>query len=265
MLARFRFMCRGTIKIRAGCGVFLLLLACLAGGCPKNDSAVTSAVHPDYAVMAPHSIAVLPFDNMTVDLDATPLIRPIVAERLRCKGYLVPDLEEVDTVLHEAGVLVSHDVYGFSAQELGELLGVDAVMFGTVTDFTTKYAGIYASVAVQIRLELVDCRTGEVLWQNEQRAGRNTAAESLITLLMYHDEIEKGLAVVAAANAIFALLENLRPYCEEAAKRTLASLPPGYLGEQVYPWDRDPNAFDNSTTKDLIYQSVILTAPQKRK
>jgi len=232
----------------------VLVTACAA---KKDGEGATSALHPNYSELAPRSIAVLPFDNMSTDLDATPLIRPIVAKRLRYMGYQVPDLKRTDEILKEEGVMVSHDVYAFTAQELGQMVGTDAVMFGMVTDFTTKYAGVYASVAVQLRLELVDCRTGEILWQNEARAAENTAIESLLTLLMYHDEIEKGLAVVAAGNAIWAALESYRPYAEKAAAVTLTTLPAGPQGARTYPYDPD----DKVNTKGLIYHSIISTSP----
>jgi len=238
------------------------LLVCLAFsvvGCPKTESDAVLAVHPDYQRLKPRSIAVLPFDNMSTDLDATPLIRPIVAKRLRYKGYRVPGLKGVDETLQEAGVLIAHDVYSFTPEELGEILSVDAVMFGTVTDFSTKYAVLAASVTVSLRLELADCETGEILWQNEQRASRNTIIESLVTLLMYQDEIEKGVAVVAAENAIFAALEDYYPYAEEVCKKGLSPLPPGPKGERPYPWDEDPNALDKSSIKNLIYRSPIIT------
>jgi len=251
---------RGRNGAAAALLLSCVLMAALAGCASQNQSNVALDVAEDYHALAPRSIAVLPFDNMSADLDATPLVRPVVAARVRHKGYVVPGLKKVDAILKEAGVMVSHDVYAFTPQELGEFLDVDAVMFGTVTDFTTKYAAVYASVAVQIRLELVDCETGDILWQNERRAAQNTAVESIMTLLMYHDDIEKGLAVVAASNAIWAALESYRPYAEKAARMTLAPLPPGHGGAAVYPWDQDPEA-QQSKTKSLIYQSVIITAP----
>lgn len=240
----------------------LALILFALSACPSASSQVTLAVHPDYPELAPRSIAVLPFGNMGPDLDATPLVRPIVAERLRYKGYLVPALSEVDQILKENGVMISHDVHMFTPRELGEMLGVDAAMFGIVTDFTTKFAALYASVAVQLRLELVDCRTGETLWQNEQRAARNTALESIFTFLQFHEQPEKALLLITAQNILFAALEDLYPYAEEAAKRTLAPLPPGPRGERAYPWDRDPAALDRSSVKNLIYFSVITTAPR---
>ncbi|MFO8056626.1 MAG: DUF799 family lipoprotein [bacterium] len=239
--------------------VILAAVALAVTGCPQTGSESTQAVHSDYRRLKPKSIAVLPFDNMSTDLDATPLIRPIVAKRLRYKGYKVPDLKWADKRLQEAGVLIAHDVYSFTPEELGDILSVDAVMFGTVTDFSTKYAVLAASVTIQLRLELADCETGEMLWQNEQAASRNTIFESLWTLLMYQDEIETGVAVVAAQNVVFAALEDYYPYAEEVCKKNLSPLPPGPKGERPYPWDRDPNALDKSSVKSLIYQGPILT------
>ncbi len=237
----------------------LAALSLFVAGCPQTGSETALSVHPDYRSLQPRSIAVLPFDNMSTDLDATPLLRPIVARRLRYKGYRVPDLAAVDETLQEAGVMIAHDVYSFTPRELGDILSVDAVMFGTVTDFSTKYAVLAASVTVQLRLELADCGTGEIIWQNEQRASRNTIFESLWTLLLYHDEIETGVAVVAAENAIFAALEDYYPYAEEVCKLNLSPLPPGPKGERPYPWDRDPDALDKSSVKSLIYRSPIIT------
>jgi len=241
----------------AACLALIFLASCAS----QNQPTVTEAVSPDYASLAPRVVAVLPFDNMSADLDATPLVRPIVADRLVSKGYEVRDLKWTDQVLQENGVMVSHDVYMFTPQQLGPMLRADAVMFGTITDFTTKYAAVYASVTVQLKLELVDCKTGAVLWQDEKRASRNTALSSILTLLAYHDDLQKGVAVLAAENALWAALESYRPYGEEAAGLALASLPPGYRGQTPYLYDQDPEAFARNAAGVILYHSIILTAP----
>jgi len=50
-------------------------------------------------------------------------------------------------------------------QRLGELLGADAVVFGEVTHFDYYYAFLYSQLAVGLTMEMVDARTGEVLWR----------------------------------------------------------------------------------------------------
>ncbi len=52
-----------------------------------------------------------------------------------------------------------------SSQRLGELLGADALIFGEVTHFDYYYAFLYSQLAVGLSLEMVDTRTGEVLWR----------------------------------------------------------------------------------------------------
>jgi len=221
--------------------LFAVLALLVAGGiysCAPKEVGVPT-LNPDYQQIRPRTVAVLPFDNMSTDLDATPLIRPIVNERLRAKGFQMKDLAEVDQVLQENGVLISHDVYAFTPEELGEMLQTDAVMFGTVTDFNTKYVVLYSSVSVGIKLELTDCRTGEALWQDNARSSRNTLIETLLILLLEEDKT-RALIAAAAYNTAFAVLKSYRPYAEDAARLMLASLPPGPLGLRPYAWDLDP-------------------------
>ncbi len=63
-------------------------------------------------------------DNLSPNLDATPLVRPILQQRLTYKGYRCLALPEVDRILKENGVMVSHDVYMFTPQELGRIFAV---------------------------------------------------------------------------------------------------------------------------------------------
>lgn len=198
-------------------------------------------LNPEFQQLRPRTLAVLPFDNMSTDLDATPLVRPIIAERLSALGYQIKPLDEVDQILQDNGVLISHDVYAFTPEELGGMLGVDAVVFGTVTDFTTKYVVLYASVSVGLKLDLTDCRTGSVLWGQSARSSRNTLIETLLILLLEEDKT-KALIMAAAYNTAFALLRSYRPYAEDAGRLMLASLPPGPLGPRPYDWDLNPGA-----------------------
>jgi len=182
-------------------------------------------------------------DNMSVDLDATPLIRPIVAQRLTYKGYDCIPLEEVDRLLKEEGVMVSHDVYMFTSEELGKILGVDALVYGIVTDFTKHYAFLYSDIIVGLSLKMVDARTGQELWRDERTSSENTILNSLLIAGSFKKP-EDRLAAVLAYNAAFALLSQYRPYAESAVRDALSSLPEGYYGERFYPWDTEHTAWE---------------------
>jgi hypothetical protein len=221
-----------------------------------TDRKPIDLVNPKFNDRLPRSIAVLPMDNMSPDLDATPLVRPIVQQRLAYKGYNCVPLNQVDEVLKDKGVMVSHDVYMFKPAELGEMLGVDAVVFGTVTEFNKHYAVMYADILVGIQLEMVDTRTGESLWKSEHVAEENTALLNLILLATQLDDWQKALVEIAAANAAFAVLSQYRPYAEDAARQTMTSLPDGPSGARNYPWD-----FNQATWAGDLVVGALLVAP----
>ena len=221
-----------------------------------TDRKPIDLVNPNFHQHMPQSVAVLPMDNMSPDLDATPLVRPIVQQRMIYKGYNCVPLGQIDSALKEKGVMVSHDVYMFKPRELGELLGVDAVIYGTITEFNKHYAVMYADILVGIQLEMVDTRTGESLWKSEHVSEENTALLNIILLATQLDKWQKALAEIAIANAAFAALSQYRPYAEDATKTVLMSLPPGPLGEKNYPWD-----FSQATWADDIVIGSLLAAP----
>jgi len=246
---------------RLGLALGLLILAGLAASCaPTQVGPIT--LNPAFSQLAPRTVAVLPFDNMSPNLDATPLVRPIVNERMRDLGYQVKPLDQVDKVLQENGVMVSHDVYAFTPAELGQMLGVDAVLFGTVTDFNTKYAVVYSSVAVGVKLELKECQSGESLWQNSAYSSRNTAIESLLILLL-NDDKTRAFAEAAAYSTAFAVLKSYRPYAEDASRLALESLPPGPLGPRPYPFDLNPGlvAGDEVDIWVGVSHGIVTVAP----
>jgi len=218
-------------------GILIFFLAC-AGNRP------VSALHPDFYQRRPNLIAVLPMDNMSVDLDATPLVRPIVYQRLIYQGYRCLPLDQLDQKLKDNGAMISHDVYMFTPRELGNLLGVDALVYGTVTEFNKHYAFLYSDIIVGLSLEMVDARTGETLWKSEETSTQNTLLDSLFLAARFRQP-EQSLAAVLAYNAAFALLSQYRPYAEEAVRGALESLPPGPFGMMFYPWDRDHTVWED--------------------
>jgi len=195
-------------------------------------------VHPDFSLYRPSLVAVLPMDNFSPDLDASPLIRPIVQERIRAKGYNSLPLSQVDTILKENGVLVSHDVYMFTPQQLGKILGVEALVYGTITEFNKRYALIYSDIKVRLRLEMVDARTEQTLWKSEHLSTDNTLLGSLQILLL-SDKPKEALPSIMVYNTAYYALVQYRPFAESAVQATLASLPFGPFPSSIYYWSSD--------------------------
>lgn len=127
---------------------------------PSYTSTTFKKINMDQPV-----IAVLPFDNESVDFDATPIFRHAIQNYLKSDQYTMLPLEHVDKVLAEHGVGQGGEVRMFTPQELGAFLGANYLLYGTVTEFNTKYIVVYSSINVEGRFELYDTQDGEKVWE----------------------------------------------------------------------------------------------------
>ncbi len=123
----------------------------------------------DYKSRNLRSVAVLPVQNETLHLQAPEVFRPIIHQKVKQKGYESPAPSFIDSKLAEKGIREAGQVLSLTPQDLGKLLGVDALLYTTVTEFSTTYLIAYASITVGAKFELKDARTGELLWQADHR------------------------------------------------------------------------------------------------
>ncbi len=110
-------------------------------------------------------IAVLPFANQTVDFDASPVFRYAVRNFLAHKGYQVLSNAQIDALLQEQGISEGGQLAAFTPQELGKFLGADLLLYGTITEFNTKYALVYSSIEVEGDFRLVETSGGQKVWE----------------------------------------------------------------------------------------------------
>jgi Putative lipoprotein GNA1162-like len=139
---------------------------------------------PQYLKDPPERIAVLPFAdigsaNFVVDKVALTHRSKIEranwawtdSQRLRrsLDGYLaqrefiVSPLDGVDAVLRARGIDTPAKLYQTPPEELGRLLGVDAIVYGTVTHYEAYYLLLVAGWQVSIEVSMVSTHGGENL------------------------------------------------------------------------------------------------------
>ncbi len=187
-------------------GLILLTLNC-AGG--PHYSLI-----PDYRINPPRSIAILPVLNETVSLKAPEMFRPILLNKLSQKGYEISSISFIDEKLLEREIREAGQIHSLTPQELGKLLGVDALLYSTATEFNTTYLLTYASMTVGGRFELKDAKTGSLLWESEHQV----------------KERKLGLDQQSMNDALkFAALQSYQPYCEKVIDVSFATLPNGPL------------------------------------
>jgi len=116
----------------------------------------------------PHKVAIVPFVNKTSNPEAGSLVRKMFYNFFSSLNYL--DLEPfvIDDNLKRnelyQSVLSGEPV---SATRLGQLLGVDAIIYGEVLNLGKTYALIYSDNAAGLKAKMVRCDNEQVIWELE--------------------------------------------------------------------------------------------------
>jgi len=196
-------------KGKMSLGSLLILGVALGLGCAGGAH---YSLAPNYKDRAPCSIAVLPVLNETVSLKAPEMFRPILLNKLRRKGYETPALAFIDGRLKEKEIHEAGQVNTLTPQELGNLLGVDALLYTYITEFSTTYLLAYASMTVGARFELKDAKTGEKLWESAHQA----------------KESKLGLDQKSVGDTLqFAAGQSYLPYAQKVVDASFQTLPNG--------------------------------------
>lgn len=151
-----------------GPAVLALLTAgccCLGGRSKAGDAPKATGGASVYVAPIPssiHCIAIMPFKAPTelIGLSVSDLF---VTELMRMGRYQLVERTQLANVLSEAEIALS-GLSDARAVELGNMLGADGVVIGTVDEFTTvAHRGkTYSVVGISVRL--IDCESGRVMW-----------------------------------------------------------------------------------------------------
>ena len=149
--------------MRPGAYAAMLGIALLAGGCVVQHH--RPPLH--YDAMNPlKRVAVLPLKNDSNDVDGPNVLRKKIAQALEDKAYAVKDLKETDQILRDRmGITLGGQLNLTTAQELGETLGVEGLLYGTLMDFDETTTGAYNVKKVRATFKLVNAMTNETMWQ----------------------------------------------------------------------------------------------------
>jgi hypothetical protein len=138
----------------------------------------------------PRKIAVLPFDNLVGGnyiLNEIPIPRFskekgekwnwTYANRLRrfFFGHLAArefqdiELMYIDKTLQKLQILTPNDLEAVPPQELGRILGADALIYGKVTDYKNSYYALFSQIRIGLRIRCVSTEDGSVLFEGEHK------------------------------------------------------------------------------------------------
>ncbi|HOF06089.1 MAG TPA: DUF799 family lipoprotein [Syntrophales bacterium] len=143
----------------------MIVLVCMLAGCAKK---IPHFLAPEYEKRAVRLIAVLPVANQSKNAEASALFRGKVLEAIYFRGYPKIPLNVIDERISS-----SFDGYRQPAPDnvpprrVGELLGVDAVLYVTLQECETNFVMLYATTSVTATFDLRSAKTNESLWKTK--------------------------------------------------------------------------------------------------
>lgn len=124
------------------------------------------------------TLAVLPFDNESNDLNAPDILQDYVYRALLASSYRPLDIAGVNEKLGAAGIVDGGQLAAVDPVKLGKDLGVQALVFGNVETFGYTNLGYFTSRKVVVELKMVDVQTGQVIWEHTgTEANRNVTLD----------------------------------------------------------------------------------------
>ena len=224
--------------------VALCLAALAAPALDAQDTAAPATSAPTTSASPRKRVAVLDFDYTTVQSDVRTTMGSdvdigkgvatmLVSELVRNGTYTVMERAQVDRILNEQNFQQGGRADASSAAKLGRLLGADAIIIGSVTQFEHESKDITfgfrreSKATVGIDARLVQIGTGEILAVAE---GKGEAQRSKMNLdnngdpagAAYRhsqDMWSSNLASAILGEATRAAVANLVPTLASAATR----------------------------------------------
>ena len=164
------------------CGVIAVLIVVALCGCvvaTKNTAVSpqirdifegTYKIDPYMEKHKPLTIAILPFTDKSKSRKGTETVRRYFYNHFSSLPFKDMELYRVDHLLRKAGLTDPDVIKNKKPQELGKILNVDAVVYGSISDFDKIFAVIYSQVAVGATIEMYDTKTGHFLWSGVHTA-----------------------------------------------------------------------------------------------
>lgn len=147
-----------------------LILAILGFGLSACTTDLQTKVSGNLDLLShKQTIAILPVDVMDKSQrEAASMFRRTLYASLKESNFNLLEPYLVDGLLRKNGLNHPEKYLQLNPMHLGEILGVDAVLISRVNNMQRAYLVLHSSIELSVSLQMVDTRTGEILWRAEQ-------------------------------------------------------------------------------------------------
>lgn len=173
----------------------------------------------DAGITPPRTIALMPFDNQTNSVPGALYVRQVLHDSLGKRGYVAQPLAQIDrTLADQLGISLGGQIDQTMIRRIGEILGVDAVLTGTLQRFGTVLA-LYSEV--EATLVMYETSTGRKIWEHHGYAKQETALAN-----------EHSNSLTLSAALVGSVIQRgrgkpLQPVVREWSRRVLRHMPNG--------------------------------------
>lgn len=147
---------------------FAVTLLALAGCATEQDDYFNGTRSRANVFVAParasniNKVAVMPFKGQT-ELIGTAISDLFVTEILRSGKYDLVERSRMAQVLSESELALA-GLSASRAAEVGNMLGADGVIIGTVDEYATVAQRGHPYPVVGITARMIDCKNGKIIW-----------------------------------------------------------------------------------------------------
>lgn len=144
----------------------LLLLLCM--GFLTGCATVKKKDYSKFNALDPHSILIIPVVNRSVNVDAPDYFLSTITIPVAEQGYYVFPVNMVKRILEDEGLSDANLVHAAPTEKLSKLFGSDVVMYITINRWDAKYILLSTMVTVELKYEIKDGKTGDLLWEDNR-------------------------------------------------------------------------------------------------
>jgi len=116
-----------------------------------------------------HTVAILPIETSDPgQKDMAKMFRQGLYANLKQSNFRLLEPYIVDDLLKQNNLTDPSTFLTINPMKFGEILGVDAIVFGRINKVDRSYFIVHSSIELGVSIEMVDTRNGEILWRAEQ-------------------------------------------------------------------------------------------------
>lgn len=155
------------ISIKNSQALVVFLVAIFVSACASN---LQTKVSGHLNSLSKHqTVAILPVEaSDTGQKEMADMFRQGLYANLKQSKFQLLEKFIVDGLLKQNNLTDPAKFLNINPMQFGEILGADAIIFSRINKVERTYFIVHSSIELSVSVQMVDTRTGEILWRAEQ-------------------------------------------------------------------------------------------------